>query len=476
MPSDNPLITALGPYKSYKTLPELLRYSYLDNKDVRNFDEQEQNDYLGQIKSLFVPTLSSMEVTYTIQQMIRDSYFVRNPYLVETRKQLYEIGSCAGMKLDELPSFDLNASGYLIYGITGGGKSKELKRALSLFPQVIEHGHDEEAGWKRQKQLVWLYVQVSHDGSRGGQLIEILAAMDEVLNTNYHIELPKQYRTIEKLAVGVGIVLATHYCGLIVFDEAQKNNFYESIYKDILQAFFLKLMNFGIPIIVCGNPLAFEDIFNSSQLTRRFRSEGLKEYLPAEECDDDWNNYMVPGIWEYNVLPEYTELNDEIRHALYMCSGGMRHYLCELVKGAQNIAIRSDSKSLTIDHIFQYYETPAMKLQHNLVNAFISKNSKLLTEYKDIPAEYFKKLWENDEGSSSETKQNDKSYTDDNYSSNQNDVDISRTIKRRKKTEETRLQNKQKKKKRNKKELPDFDLRNGGLENVVVQGYMKISK
>ena len=48
--------------------------------------------------------------------------------------------------LIKVPLKSLNRHG-LIAGATGTGKTKEIKRALSLFPQVINHGRDEKRNW-----------------------------------------------------------------------------------------------------------------------------------------------------------------------------------------------------------------------------------------------------------------------------------------------------------------------------------------
>ena len=475
---DNPLIDALGPYYSPKQLAEQLQYSPLDKVDTRSLNEEEQRLYLGQINSLFIPTLSSMKIADTIQQMLRDGYVPRNPRLVETKKRLYNLGECSGMKFGDLPTSDLTAAGFIVSGITGMGKTKEIKRSLSLFPQVIRHDRDEKSGWAFQKQLVWLYVEASHDGSRRGLLYNILRAIDEALETDYLLTLPKQYRTVDALAVGVGIVLATHYCGIIVLDEVQEQNFINSPFAKELRLFFLKLMNLGIPIVVSGNPFALNKLGEYSQLLRRFNSEGHLNMEPASDKSDlDWYEHLVPGLWDYNVMPDKTPLTDEIRHRLFAYTGGIRGLLRHLITGAQKTAILCGKNRVSVKHLDIYYNSSEMKEFHKLIKAFTTHNSVLLTVYKDIPDKYFDSIWKDNRLDDHNTNKDTSSQSSSSHSGASSlNSDKAKKTRTRYKYATTRKKYKTHIHTQKLDTLRSDDIRKDGLQELLVEGFESMHK
>lgn len=395
--TENPLLAALGPFRTCAELSPMLRYSPLDGVEVADLDEESRTSYLSLIDKHFVPTMSAMEIATNIQAMLRGGYVQRNPYVVATRRSLYDLGAGLWKGLADLPAFDTSASGFTVAGVTGMGKTTEIARILSLFPQVVDHGPNKRAGWAHQRQLVWLYVEMPHDGSRSGLLAGILSALDKVLGTDDMEDIIRKFRRLDEREVAVATKLASCYCGILVLDEAQRGNFTSSPHSRVLQLFFLKLMNMGIPLVFSGNPQALTPLIGHAQNIRRFCSEGFMLMEPApDEADEDWDEHLVPGMWDYSVMPRATPLTREIQDKLKLYSGGMRGLLRQVIKGSQKTALWSRADAVTEDHLDRYYNSLEMQLNHDLIKGFRTKDAGLLKRYKDIPAEYYEQLWKNE--------------------------------------------------------------------------------
>ena len=185
----NSLLETLGPNMSVDDLPARLSHCSLAAIPWQSVPTPQRYDFVKLLRSHFVPTPTALEIAQSIQRTLRMGYVERNPLNRQHRRKLHKITGLRGLGVAEAPWFPTYASGTVIKGITGLGKSTIVQRIFSLYPQVKEHGENEEAGWLQLKQIVHLTVSMSADPSRRGFLFNILAAIDEAVgDTTYHEE------------------------------------------------------------------------------------------------------------------------------------------------------------------------------------------------------------------------------------------------------------------------------------------------
>jgi hypothetical protein len=391
----NPFLEEIEKYLSTNDLEERLSNWPLARLDVANLDIQSRHDLLDRMQEqMFEPTLTALDTTTRLFRMIRRGYIGRNPIQIANRAHGMAIARFAGKDLRDLPWFPVSAKGMRISGITGLGKTYELLSALTLLPQSIQHGHSQAADWNHMTQVTWLYVGMSHDGSLGGLLLQILVALDRVIGTDYSRERSLTNLSNEKLAVHVGIILHNHGVGVLVIDEIQGRNFSGGARGGLAATFFLRLLNFGIPLVLMGNPFGMDALDTFSQDMRRVGSGGSIELHPMEVNDYDFTDVLAPAIWRYNVMPHRSPIDDKDGNILFKYCGGIRDYAARTRVSAQRLALDQGDQFITEDHLKEAFIGPDFSTkERNLIIGFRDKNPILLQHFDDVPWERYAARW-----------------------------------------------------------------------------------
>ena len=212
----NPLLAAIPDQMSPVELAKALRFRPITPDNVKPIDLKERIKLVGEYKKIFIPTAQNLAIARSLQQMLHDGLAQRDPHHAFARKFIYTGGLNKGKELSKLEWWPSFASGMVVDGITGTGKSQLMDRFLSLLPQVIEHGDNPDCGWTSLKQLVWLKVHMPSDGSRGGFLKGAFLEVDKALGTDYAQQYSSSQWTVEKKLVVFLHILSVHRCGLLV--------------------------------------------------------------------------------------------------------------------------------------------------------------------------------------------------------------------------------------------------------------------
>jgi hypothetical protein len=282
----------------------------------------------------------------------------------------------------------------IIKGITGTGKTAIANRYTDLLSQqVYEHTNGAIPGFEYVRQVSWIKVDMSNDGSRDGFLTSILMEVDKLIDTNY----AKQYSgrfSIDKLAIVVGVILSTHLCGMLIIEEIQEKNFNNSKWRSQLTTFFLRILNFGIPIVLIGNPLGFTELEKSSQNVRRLSSGGVFEMLPSlSGADDDFQN-IVDHTLSFNVMERQNEqAHQHFRSVAFSYSGGITDFVVRLNIESQLIALRSGQSEVLPKHINAAFSSPRMVANHPLISGLVNRDPDMLRTCNDVPVERFLGIW-----------------------------------------------------------------------------------
>lgn len=392
--SANPFLDAISAQISTDDLERRLQRSPLAGIDPRGLNLQQRLDLLDRMQGeLFEPTLTSIDIATRLFRMIRRGYLQRNPVLPAVRKRAMMVARFAGKDIDQLPWLPSNALAMRVSGITGLGKSYEVLRALQLINQAISHGRSDAADWTHMLQATWLYIGMSFDGSIGGLLLQMLVELDNVLGTGYSSDKSLTRLSNEKLAVHVAITLYNHAVGAIIIDEIQLKNF-SGARSGLAATFFLRLLNFGIPVVLMGNPLGMKVLDTFSQDMRRLSSGGSIEMQPLQLTDHDYSNFLAPAFWGYNVMDEPSPINDLDGSLLYKYCGGIRDYGCRILVAAQRLALDLGESCVTEVHLEQAFNGPDFsKREHDLISGFVNKDPIILQQFDDIPVVDFAQKW-----------------------------------------------------------------------------------
>lgn len=355
-----------------------------------------REEMANDVKRAFAPTKIAIQAVMALQNMLYTGLRSRDPRLPANQRWPYQTGELLDKKLEDLPWFPTYAAGATLRGITGCGKSHCIERfLLPRFKQVNIHEKREDCGWSELRQLSYLIVPMPADGSRGGLLLELAMQMDARLGTDYATQLRTRFKTVEKGLVAILHWLSLHRCGLLVIEEAQERHATVQIFGSEFVTFFLRVMNFGIPLALVGNPLAFKNIDAFSQDVRRFSEGGKFIFEPVSDYRSAaWTKDLVPMVWGFNVFDQRDEPIDKLEAILWLMTAGFPDALCRLRRVSLTEAISLGSSRVEAEHIRLAFESPVYAPMRPLVDAFVAKQHGVLSKFKDIPIEYFRAKWD----------------------------------------------------------------------------------
>jgi len=369
----------------------------LNNQETRALATDEYS-------KIFVPTIQSLKIAAAMLRVIYQEFQRRNPRYAQTQMLLNSASMLTRQDHERPPWSPIQAKGMVLEGVTGIGKSHIIKRIQHLLPQVVTHEADGSWGVFRLKQLVWLTVPMPADHTRKGLLASILAEMDRVMGTEYVPNLIRSSSRIEYLIVHVMQALIQHRCGMLVIEEAQESNLGSKIFSSDFLNFFLRLLNYGVPIMIVGNPLAFRELHTHAQVEDRFSEGGWFTMTPEIGPETpQWQKAWIPGLWEPSLLdepdapfepiPELPNV-DDWPSFLWQLTGGIPRQLARLRTTVMEEAMMFGVKQVTSTFVYQVFTTSAKFSQVQLRNqAMAEHDPKVLFKYRDIPLDDLRKPW-----------------------------------------------------------------------------------
>lgn len=487
---ENPFYDCIKEYLDTSNLEERLSASPIRGEDVKHMSLERRYQLLDQMQEeMFEPTTSSLDITTRIFRMMGRGLQGLDPTKASVRKTTMTIGRYAGTELSKLPWFSTYAIGMHLKGPTGCGKSYEVVRALKLIPPRINHRLHEAAGWTHMVQATWLYVPMSHDGSLGGLLFQILCSLDAAIDSHYSEDRSLRSLSNEKLAIQVGIILRNHGVGLLVIDEIQARNFSDNARGTLAATFFLRLLNFGIPIVLLGNPFGIDALNSFSQDMRRLGAGGSIRMDPHEVGDSDWTECLCPAIWNFIVLPDQQDRSFMTPEVLFRYSGGIRDYACRIWTATQRMVLGLGRTAATKDDLEAAFWGPDFgDRDRDLIAGFRDKDLLLLQQFVDIPWEDYGMRWgiltnkgdesknatatPKDSGTSSHSQQEQSSGSEEKAASAPpRKKTAPEKAKENVKRNRTQASNKAKQRTEAKQTLSEQDIRADGLKKCLVSGF-----
>lgn len=398
----NPLTQGLPKRMNHLEMALALRFRPIIDTEVQKIQLEDRIHLVEHFKKIFIPTTVPINAAMALQDLLHSGLRSRNPLLETQKNFIYTSARLKDTDVSKLEWFPGFASGTVIDGITGMGKSQVVDRYLSLIPKVVDHGPG--PGWQALRQLVYLKVHMPSDGTRGGFLETGFRALDESLGTSYTSDYASSRWRIEKKLVVFLHLLAMHRCGLLIIEEAQQQNLSSTRFSRDFLTFFLRILNWGIPTVLIGNPLAFAELRTFSQDVDRFSEGGWHQMLPVlDPNSSEWVDHWIPGLWAPTLLdtsdstyvPHSSHgLDQTLSSFVWRRTGGVPRYLCRLRREVQEFALRSRAPSINASMIDQVYQrSPKMRVLHGRIEALAQRNWAALQAYSDMPVQLFRQVW-----------------------------------------------------------------------------------
>ena len=472
----NPLLVGFPNFTDVYDMLEKLAFDPLADINLESLSVVDRVSILVGEKVPLEPTMQSVRAAMTWWGMLVMGLRARNPVLTEA-KRLYWAQINAVFRAEALPPTPTRGmSIQVVKGPTGTGKSVTVQRFCSLIPQMFIRNKDEAAGWVELQQLVYLELNMSHDGTRSGFLMRILFQIDSLLGTTYSIDLPKRFRTVDRLAVATVGRLIAHYTGIIFVDEGQLRNLIKSGQAELMQMFLMELMNSGIPLVMIGNERAFDWVTYSQDLSRLHLTP-TEVFSPIgatnlPEADDEWNS-VSDGVMGYYVLRDSILDPGGCSKMLRRCSGGIARLALMLWCFAQRDKLLAGKESICSEDIKKVYDSTDFDKLRSLAEGFNCRKLELLMTYPDIDANFYARHWgitlpqtETAPGETQVQQQNAPNSTN----TGKKTTKKHKTEKSKYESEQTRNKNQQLKREKLSNSLSPEDLRKQGMANIHLTG------
>lgn len=473
----NPLTQLLPYYTDPAQLAADLAFNPLKHINVATLTMTQIDELLVGEKTPLEPTMQMIQTALTWHSMLHAGLRRRNPVLPKSRQLYWEaITHKPNGNSHPFTAPTRGISVQVVKGATGTGKSVTMERFCNLLPPVIRHGENGAAGWKAMSQLVYLQVSISHDGTRGGFLTNILSQIDVMLGTSYSIDLPRKFRTVERLAVATVCRLIAHHTGIIFLEEGQLRNLVLGGQADLMQSFLLMLMNSGIPIVFLGNERAF-DWVNYSQDISRLYTTPSEHFMPTgaiamddesrHEADMAWSA-IAKGVMSYYCLSEPILSQEECKALLRKYSGGIPRLALFLWCMAQRNFLILGNDRFGPEDITSVYNSCIYKEHRNLADGFAFRKIDKLLDLDDVDISFYKEYWQSGNDSSddqpaSQAAASEPGMNDTNEGKAPKPAKATKSELAKFKTEQTKKTNQEIKRQGLAKTLPKNDMRNAGI-------------
>lgn len=371
----NPLIEALPPVLEDIDVIERLCYYPIYSQSDRRMDVEDKVMRIKQLYYFYQAFDIHIKLYKDIDFMIREAYVPRNPMKhKDFNEQIYNNYERIQGK-ENVKRVKRNMGiGKCLVGTAGIGKTSAINKVLELFPQVLIH--DEYQGELfRYTQITFVSILAPFDGSLKALLLNVLAAIDDVVGTSYCDRAIRSKVTINSLIAQVEQIFNVYHVGLLVIDEFQ---FLNKKGDQVLNFLTSILNTWGISLYLIGTPPTLNIIQQDLRVARRFQ---LLKYEHMNKDSKEWN-YLLNDLWQYQYTVQITELTQELSDCFYQYSQGVTDMLIKLFIEVQIKAVEQNKK-ITVS-LIRAVAKENMSMVQPMVMAMGSGDKYQLNQYQDI--------------------------------------------------------------------------------------------
>lgn len=394
---DNTFIEALPPVLDEdQAIKCLARYPEY-NESERFLPNHVRLHMIQNALQFFAPLPIHLDLEQRVSRMIREGYRSRNPmdcgYWYTTSEKLKSFNELAASSQIRVNDARTLPHGFTVIGCPGVGKSTSLEAVLSLYPQVIFHGHYKDRDLTRA-QIVWLKLEAHFDSSTKGICLNFFQAVDDILDTSYERNYTNDRRT-EELILKMARVAANHGLGVLVIDEIQRLSYAKSGGAEKMLNFFVQLSNtIGIPVVLVGTFKARRILSGALHQIRRGAGQGdmVWDRMPegkwvtaAESVPGVWQLFLE-SLWRYQYTRTPCVLIGELAHVLYQETQGITDFAAKVFMLAQARAITtsSDGREEITAQIIRSVAADSLRQAQPVLRALRMGDTPALDQYDDM--------------------------------------------------------------------------------------------
>ncbi len=324
MVTDDPDLCALPKPFSAKKLLNLAKiclrgYNY---DDVKNMTLAERKESVLSIQKVFSPLPHIINLADAVYQALVSSYLSREVKINASHTAIQSLNSGLGGR----------ALSFVVFGITGTGKTVANNLIRRLYPDAIHHTLNDIE-----------YVQIpiikvtALVGNMSELMLAIARAIDDVFGNGPIWEQRAKKNNLGLSASVIKEAIRTYHIGLIIIDESQFLKF------DASNASLENLVGIaeetGCALGLIGNKDLIPKLDNYPRLVSRTMFNRI-EISPTEGINRQYFVQAVRHLWTYQWTKQYTEMTDEIMDELIR---GSMYNICIL----KNLIMRIQSEAIS---------------------------------------------------------------------------------------------------------------------------------
>lgn len=341
---DNPLTRCLANVPRGAKLREALRAMLPPAPDdqIRALPAVQRLRMLPVLRQVHIPLGRDVELGELLLDFIEDSYNARRPS-PENYQKAMEVAATFPTTFpnDEI---EMEATGGSLIGMSGTGKTRTMRRLLSLIPQAVHHPVDQNP-LLPAISLTWVQVECPSNRS----LRALASAIFEAIERAAKEKIPAAFKTgnESELIHNVAIV-CSHYCvGLLVVDEIQHVlKAHDQPDKHLLN-FLVTLSNvLKFPVVVIGTPIARKVIGGELRQARRMIGP---EWTNLPRDNPSWKQF-VGKLADYQFTKAVAAVGD-IEPVLYEESQGLPGLAVMIYRISQRYAITLEADDPSYDRV-----------------------------------------------------------------------------------------------------------------------------
>jgi len=383
----NPYVEALPGIISHEDVVKSLRVKPLFDESERSFSNESRLHCIARLFwHFFQPMEQHIRIWDYLSICIRQGYIRRNPLDISSAKRANELYAAAMERRKPTVSDEYipNSVGFAIIGVSGVGKSTAVSSILNKYPQVIQHTHY-HGRMLDCKQIVWLKLDCSHNGSERGLCLSFLREVDRLVGTNYFAAYEKR-ATVDTLLTEMTRVASAYSLGVLLVDELQHIADARNDSRKLLN-FFVTLENtIGVPVVLMGTPGALPLLQGDFRSARRCCAHGDIFWNPLQWDEtvqfSEWEMFLKQ-MWRYQWIRKPVSLSVDFVRAMYEETQGIEALAVILFILLQEEAIRNGTETILLTDVSQVAQKN-MKIVQPMLNALRSGDPKKIAQYSDI--------------------------------------------------------------------------------------------
>lgn len=404
----NPFIEALGYPLTQDKLQKSCEQVFDNQMDLSSTPEVHHGYYkrslLMNLFEVRVCPDEAVRIYEAIRHSIEFSYGNRNPFSPEMNRLLAAIERDKDQPIKAVNIKRLNlfhqSLCFLLYGLSGRGKSTMVGQVLKPIQQKIPHTEYRNGDGSlvafEFTQITYIYVEVYDRKSQKSFLVSVLEVIDEALDgdttekrAESYAYVARNYNTSELLTF-IRKLVVIHAIGMVIIDEAQNIakspiDFKLGSNEKPSMKFVEEVFNqIGCSLFFIGTMATFDLFTQQMTTTRRTIRQGSMGLVSCDLNSSFWIRFCK-SILKTEVLANQKTEASLLRQHLHAKTAGIPAIAVSLVQSALSFLTfyPPEKQNLSVEFIDYIFEKYFIALQA-VVDALIEGDYHLFEDLKAL--------------------------------------------------------------------------------------------